>query len=84
MSSTAGAGDSLNPKTRMTHTEMKQFVRDHFEEFINRKNLHIADMNFAPEFVEHGTDLPPGSPPGACWYQAVCGGVVQEVSRPSR
>jgi predicted SnoaL-like aldol condensation-catalyzing enzyme len=46
----------------MTHAEMKQFVRDHFEEFINRKNLDIADINFAPEFVEHGTDLPPGLP----------------------
>ena len=63
MSSTAEAGESVNPKTQMTHTEMKRFVRDHFEEFINRKNLDIADINFAPEFVEHGTDLPPGCPP---------------------
>ena len=64
MSSMAGAGETHNPKTQMTHTEMKRFVRDHFEEFINRKNLDIADVNFAPEFVEHGTDLPTGCPPG--------------------
>jgi predicted SnoaL-like aldol condensation-catalyzing enzyme len=64
MSSTAEAGDALNPKTQMTHAEMKRFVQDHFEEFINRKNLDIADVNFATEFVEHGTDLPPGCPPG--------------------
>jgi hypothetical protein len=64
MSNTAQAEESLNPKTQMTHTEMKRFVRNHFEEFINRQNLDIADINFAPEFVEHGTDLPPGSPPG--------------------
>jgi len=56
--------ENLNPKTQMTHAQMKQFVRDHFEEFINRKNIHIADTNFAPEYVEHGTDLPPDSPPG--------------------
>src|ERR1700745_1644426 len=56
MSSTAQAG-VLNPKTQMTHTEMKAFVRDHFQEFIHRKNLDIADVNFAtPDFVEHGTD----------------------------
>jgi len=64
MSRAAADGENLNPKTQMTHAEMKQFVRDHFEEFINRKNLDIADINFAPEYVEHGTDLPPGSPPG--------------------
>ena len=58
------AGERVNPKTQMTNTEMKKFVRDHFEEFINRKNIDIADINFAPEFVEHGTDLPPGCPPG--------------------
>lgn len=42
------AGERVNPKTQMTNTEMKKFVRDHFEEFINRKNIDIADINFAP------------------------------------
>jgi len=64
MLGTAETGESINAKTQMTHSEMKRFVRGHFEEFINRKNLDIADINFAPEFVEHGTDLPPGSLPG--------------------
>lgn len=43
---------------------MKQFVRNHFEEFVNRKNLDIAYVNFAPEFLDHGSDVPPGMPPG--------------------
>ncbi len=55
---------AVNPKTGMTHAEMKQFVRDHFEQFVNRKNLDIAYKNFAPEFVDHGSDVPPGMPPG--------------------
>jgi hypothetical protein len=54
----------VNPKTEMTHTEMQEFVRDHFEEFVNRKNLEIGKVNFAPEFVDRGTDVPPGMPPG--------------------
>jgi len=48
----------------MTADEMKAFVRSHFEEFINRKNLAIADVNFANNFIDHGTDVPPGAPPG--------------------
>ena len=42
----------------------KQFVRNHFEEFVNRKNLEIADKNFAPEYQEHGSDAPADYPPG--------------------
>jgi predicted SnoaL-like aldol condensation-catalyzing enzyme len=62
MSITAQTGGIVNPKSQMTHTQMKQFVRDHFEEFINRKNLDIVEINFAPEFVERGSDLPAGLP----------------------
>jgi predicted ester cyclase len=31
---------------------------------VNRKNLGIGEVNFAPEFVDHGADVPPGLPPG--------------------
>ena len=44
--------------------QLKQFIRNHFEEFVNRKNLAIGDVNFAPDFVDHGSDVPPGTPPG--------------------
>lgn len=32
----------------------KAFVRDHFEEFVNRKNSAIAYRNFTPDFLDHG------------------------------
>src|SRR6202047_3800976 len=64
MTLTSGAQESRNPKTGMMHMEMKEFVRNHFEEFVNRKNPDIADVNFAPEFADHGADVPPGLPPG--------------------
>ena len=50
--------------TGMTADEMKRFIRDHFEQFVNRKNLDIGDVNFASDFVDHGADVPPGTPPG--------------------
>lgn len=48
----------------MTLQEMKDFVRNHFEEFVNRRNLAIGHVNFAPQFVDHGADVPPGTSPG--------------------
>jgi predicted SnoaL-like aldol condensation-catalyzing enzyme len=48
----------------MSTEQNKEFVRNHFEEFVNRKNLEIAERNFAPEYIEHGTDAPAGSPLG--------------------
>jgi len=59
-----------NPKTGMTHEEAKDFVRRHFEEFVNRKNLDIADVNLAPEFVDHGSDVPPNLPAGPAGAKA--------------
>jgi hypothetical protein len=52
--------EQKNPKTGMTHAEMKQFIRNHFEEFVNRRNIRIGELNFAPSFVDHGADVPPG------------------------
>ena len=48
----------------MTAEQNKEFVRKHFEEFVKRKNLNIAERNFAPEYQEHGTDAPADCPPG--------------------
>ncbi len=56
--------DLTNPKTGFSHEEAKSFVRNHFEEFVNHKNFAIGKVNFAAEFVDHGTDVPPGTPPG--------------------
>jgi predicted SnoaL-like aldol condensation-catalyzing enzyme len=48
----------------MSINENKEFICNHFEEFVNRKNLEIADRNFAPEYQEHGSDAPAEYPPG--------------------
>jgi predicted ester cyclase len=69
--------ETKNPKTGMTHTEMKQFIRDHFEEFVNKKNLGIADVNFAEGFVDHGADVPSGTPPGPEGAKQYVGGAYK-------
>jgi predicted SnoaL-like aldol condensation-catalyzing enzyme len=69
---------AVNPKTGMTHEEMREFVRSHFEEFVNRKNLDIGNVNFAPEFVDRGTDVPPGMPPGPEGALAYVGGALKK------
>jgi predicted ester cyclase len=38
--------------------EMKQFVRNHFEDFVNRKKSDVALRNFSPDFLDH--DEPTG------------------------
>jgi len=69
--------EAVNPKTGLTHTQMKEFVRSHFEEFVNRKDLNIADVNLAPEFVDHGADVPPGTPPGPAGAKQYVGGAYK-------
>ena len=69
--------DPLNRKTGMTHPEMKQFIRNHFEAFVNKQNLNIADVNFAPEFADHGADVPPGTPPGPAGAKQYVGGAYK-------
>jgi ketosteroid isomerase-like protein len=48
----------------MTSDEAKVFVRHHFEEFVNRKDLSAADRNFAADYREHGADAPRNQAPG--------------------
>jgi predicted SnoaL-like aldol condensation-catalyzing enzyme len=78
MSSTPQMQETVNPKTGMTHTEATEFVRNHFEEFVYRKNLKIGEVNFAPEFVDHGADVPPGLPPGPAGAIAYVGGAYKK------
>ena len=78
MSAVPQIRDSVNPKTQMTHAEMKEFVREHFDEFVNRKNLNIADVNFAAGFVDHGADVPPGLLPGPAGAKQYVGGAYKK------
>jgi predicted SnoaL-like aldol condensation-catalyzing enzyme len=70
--------ETVDPAVGFTHSEMKQFVRNHFEEFVNHKNIDIGDVNFAPEFVDHGADVPPGAPPGPAGAKQYVGGVLRK------
>jgi hypothetical protein len=66
-----------NPKSGMTLEEMQKFIRNHFEEFVNRKNLEIADVNFVLEFIDHGADVPPGTAPGPAGAKQYVGGAYK-------
>jgi len=79
MNPAAGPSEVKNPKTGMTHAEMKEFIRNHFEEFVNRKNLRIGEVNFAPGFVDHGADVPPGLPPGPAGAIQYVGAALKKV-----
>jgi predicted ester cyclase len=46
--------------TQLTPAEMKQFVRDHFEDFVNKRNASVIRKNMAPDFYDHDG---PGSKP---------------------
>jgi predicted ester cyclase len=75
----SAAQDGIHAKTGMSHAEMKQFIRDHFEDFVNRQRLEVADINFAPDFVDHGDDVPPGLPPGPAGAKQYVGGALRHL-----
>jgi len=39
--------------TSLTPEEMKQFVRRHFEDFVNQQIPEVIRANMAPDFVDH-------------------------------
>jgi predicted ester cyclase len=61
----------------MSVEQMKAFIRNHFEEFVNRKNLGIAEVNFAADFVDHGADVPPGTPAGPAGAKQYVGNALK-------
>jgi predicted ester cyclase len=69
--------EPINAKTGMTHTEAREFICDHFEEFVNGKNVQISNVNFAADFVDHGADVPPGIPPGPAGAIRYVGGALK-------
>jgi ketosteroid isomerase-like protein len=70
--------DEINSKTGMTLAEAKDFVRRHFEDFVNRKNLDVADVNLGPEFIDRGSDVPPNMPAGPAGAKAYVGAALQK------
>ena len=48
--------------TTLPPAEMKQFVIDHFEDFVNRRKPEVIHRNMATDFLDH--DGPGGKPTG--------------------
>ena len=48
--------------TDLKPEQMKQFVRDHFEDFVNKRNASVIHKNMTPDFYDH--DGPGGKPTG--------------------
>jgi len=46
--------------TKLTTEQMKQRVRDHFEDFVNRRKAEVIRTNMTPDFYDH--DGPGGKP----------------------
>ena len=48
--------------THLSSTEMKKLVREHFEDFVNRRKPEVIRQNMTPDFLDH--DGPGGKPTG--------------------
>src|SRR6202035_5835949 len=53
-------GRSRSMATTLTSEQMKQFVKDHFEDFVNKRNAAVIHKNMTPDFYDH--DGPGGRP----------------------
>jgi len=49
--------------TQLTTEQMKQFVRNHFEDFVNKRNAAVIRKNMTADFYDH--DGPGGKPTDA-------------------
>jgi predicted ester cyclase len=49
--------------TNLSLDQMKTFVRDHFEDFVNKRNAAVIRKNMTPDFYDH--DGPGGKPADA-------------------
>jgi predicted ester cyclase len=48
--------------TGLTPDQMKQFVKEHFEDFVNKRNASVIRKNMTQDFYDH--DGPGGKPTG--------------------
>jgi hypothetical protein len=48
--------------TELTPSQMKEFVPQHFEDFVNNQNAAVIRKNMTPDFYDH--DGPGGKPTG--------------------
>ena len=48
--------------TKLTREQMKEFVTQHFEDFVNKRKASVIRKNMTPDFYDH--DGPGGKPTG--------------------
>jgi len=63
--------------TTLTLEQMKQFVRNHFEDFVNKRNAAVIHNNMTPDFYDH--DGPGGKPAGADADEKMMLGMYQSL-----
>jgi predicted ester cyclase len=59
--------------TGLSPEQMKQKVRDHFEDFVNRRKPEVIRTNMSPDFFDH--DGPGGKPTGMEGDEKMMGGM---------
>jgi len=55
--------------THLTTQQMKEFVRSHFEDFVNRRKAEVIRANMTADFYDH--DGPGGKPAGVAGDEAM-------------
>jgi predicted ester cyclase len=63
--------------TTLTLEQMKQFVRSHFEDFVNKRNASVIHNNMTRDFCDH--DGPGGKPAGADTDEKMMLGMYQSM-----
>jgi predicted ester cyclase len=77
MSQTNGYQKDTGMPTHLSLDAMKRFVRDHFEEFVNKRNAAVIHKNMIPDFYDH--DGPDGKPTGIAGDEAFMIGLYQKI-----
>lgn len=63
--------------TSLTPEEMKKFVRQHFEEFVNQRNAAVIRKNMTPDFFDH--DGPGGRPTDVAGDEQMMAGMYKAM-----
>ncbi len=63
--------------THLTPQQMKEFVRNHFEEFVNKRNATVIRQNMTPDFYDH--DGPGGRPTDLAGDERMMVGMYQTM-----
>jgi uncharacterized protein YndB with AHSA1/START domain len=73
--------------TKLTLDEMKRFVRQHFDDFVNKQNATVIHKNMTQDFYDHDVgaselDAPVIEPKaGGRWYERSVDGVECEIGK---